>query len=73
MAYENMTYEVILQRMISRVVEKDSTIDVREGSIVFNALAGAAIELAIAYTVIDNALLERFVKTASREYLYLAC
>lgn len=73
MAYENMTYEVILQRMIGRVVEKDPTIDVREGSIVFNALAGAAIELAIAYTVIGNALLESFVKTASREYLYLAC
>lgn len=73
MAYENMTYEVILQRMMNRVVEKYPNLDTREGSIIFNALAPAAVELAIMYTELDNTLNESFVATASREYLLMAC
>lgn len=73
MAYENMTYERILQRMIDRVQTQYPNIDMREGSIVFNALAPAALELAISYTELDNILNESFVQTASREYLMLAC
>ncbi len=44
--YENMTYENILNSMLGRV---PSTIDTREGSIIYNALAPAAYELAQAY------------------------
>lgn len=73
MAYENLTYEVILNRMINRVSEKYPNLDTREGSIIFNALASAAVELAIAYVEVDNVLRESFVKTASREYLLQAC
>ena len=73
MAYEDMTYEVIIQRMIDRVREEYPNLDTREGSILFNALAPAAIELAVLYTQLDNALAESFVSTASREYLLLAC
>ena len=73
MAYENMTYEVILKRMMDRVTEQYPNLDDREGSIIFNALAPAALELAIAYTEIDNSRNESFVDTASREYLLLAC
>jgi uncharacterized phage protein gp47/JayE len=73
MAYEEMTYEVILQRMIDRVVAQDPNLDIREGSIIFNALAPAATELAIAYIELDNALQESFVNTASREYLLIGC
>lgn len=73
MAYENMTYEIILQRMMERVTSKYPNLDNREGSIIFNALAPAAIELAIMYTELDNALKESFVNTASREYLLIAC
>ena len=73
MAYENMTYEAILGRMIDRVVTQDPNVDIREGSIIFNALAGAAIELAIAYTELDNTRRESFVNTASREYLWIGC
>ena len=47
--------------------------DDREGSIIFNALAPAAIELAIAYMELDNVRNESFVDTASREYIFLAC
>lgn len=73
MAYEDMTYEVILQRMIDRVAIDYPNLDTREGSILFNALAPAAIELAIMYTELDNALAESFVNTASREHILIAC
>lgn len=73
MAYENMTYEHILQRMMNRIVEKYPNLDNREGSIIFNAIASAAIELAIAYSELNNTRAESFVNTASREYLLLGC
>lgn len=73
MAYESMTYEVILKRMLDRVTTDYPNLDTREGSVIFNALAPAALELAIAYTELDNILAESFVSTASRHYLYLAC
>lgn len=73
MAYENMTYEFILQRMMDRVSDSYPNIDTREGSILFNALAPAAVELAIMYTELDNCINESFVNTASREYLLLGC
>ena len=73
MAYEDMTYENILERMMQRVTTYYPNLDNREGSIIFNALAPAAMELAIAYIELDNVLNESFVRTASREYLYLAC
>lgn len=73
MAYEDMTYETILQRMINRVIEQYPTIDYREGSIVFNALAQAAIELAIIYTELDNTRKESSVGTASREGILQGC
>lgn len=73
MAYEEMTYEVILQRMMDRVTASYPNIDNREGSILFNALAPAALELAIMYTELDNAISESFVDTASREYLLIGC
>lgn len=73
MAYEDMTYEVILQRMMDRVTTEYPNLDTREGSILFNALAPAAVELAIMYTELENAINESFVNTASREYILLAC
>lgn len=73
MAYEDMTYEGILQRMMNRVSISYPNIDTREGSILFNALAPAAVELAIAYVELNNVLNETFVATASREYILLAC
>ena len=73
MAYENISYELVLNRMIDRVKQEDSNLDTREGSIIYNALASAAIELAIAYCELDNILKESFADTASREYLYRKC
>ena len=73
MAFDNMTYENILNRMVEHVTSSYPDLDTREGSILFNALAPAAMELAIAYSELDNVLAESFVETASREYLYVAC
>jgi uncharacterized phage protein gp47/JayE len=64
--YKNMTYEFIIQRMLSRVL---SSIDRREGSVIFDALAPAAAELAQMYIEADVILNETFADTASRDYL----
>ena len=73
MIFEDMTYENILHRMIGRVTEKYPNLDTREGSILFNALAPAALELAVMYTEIENAINESFVETATREYILKGC
>lgn len=73
MAYEEVTYEAILQRMIERIKVKYPNLDIREGSLIFDALAPAALELAVMYTELDNTRNESFVKTASREYILIAC
>lgn len=73
MAYEDMTYEVILQRMMDRVTAKYPNLDNREGSIIFNALAPAALEMAVMYTELNNALNQSFVSTATRSFMLIAC
>lgn len=66
MNYENMTFEVIMKRLLERI---PNNMDKREGSIIYDALAPAAIELALLYIefgIIEN---ESYADTASREYL----
>lgn len=64
--YENITYEDILQRMLDRV---PNTVDKREGSIIYDALASAAVELQLMYIELDVIMNESFADTASRDYL----
>lgn len=64
--YENITYEDILQRMLDRIPDD---IDKREGSIIYDALAPAAVELQLMYIELDVILTETFGDTASRDYL----
>ncbi|HWQ76939.1 MAG TPA: baseplate J/gp47 family protein [Syntrophomonas sp.] len=64
--FESQTYEVILARMLARV---PATFDKREGSMIYDALAPAAAELAQAYINLDVALDEGFADTASLAYL----
>ena len=66
--YENMTYENILAGMLERVA---SPVDKREGSLVWDALAPAAFELARLYQALELVLQEGFADTASRAYLVL--
>jgi uncharacterized phage protein gp47/JayE len=61
-----VTYEEILKRMLSKI---PSAIDKREGSMIYNALAPAAVELAQMYIELDVILNETFADTASRENL----
>ena len=64
--YENVTYEDILQRMLDRI---PNSMDKREGSIIYDALAPAAVELQLMYIELDVIMNESFADTASREYL----
>lgn len=61
-----VTYNDILKRLLERVPEG---IDKREGSIVYDALAPAAMELRLLYLAIEEALDDTFADTASREFL----
>jgi uncharacterized phage protein gp47/JayE len=64
--YEAQTFEVILQRMLDRV---PADLDKRQGSIIYDALAPAAAELAQMYIELDVALRLGFGETSSGEYL----
>ena len=67
--YEDVTYDIILKRMLTKSLQYDSNIDTREGSIIYNALAPAAVELQNMYIQLDTVLNESFGDTASRTYL----
>jgi uncharacterized phage protein gp47/JayE len=64
--YENMTFPFILQRMLDGVAEGT---DKREGSVIYDALAPCALELAMLYARLDAATDEAFADTAGREML----
>jgi len=64
--FENMTYENILADMLSRVT---SDIDKREGSIIYDALAPAAYQLAQVYFNLNNFIDLVSGDTAVGEYL----
>jgi Uncharacterized homolog of phage Mu protein gp47 len=66
---EMPTYQTILMRMIERVKQADSNLDTREGSVIFNALAPAAVELVNMYIQLNTILNETYADTATREYL----
>ena len=67
---DQMTYEYILKRMLARV---PGTVDKREGSVIYDALAPAAAELAKTYMELDVVMDETFVDTCSLQYLMLRC
>jgi len=67
--FESITFETILQRMLDRVTAANPNIDTREGSLIYTALAPAAVELQNMYIQLDTILNETFADTASREYL----
>lgn len=68
--YENITFESIIQRMLDRI---PNTFDKREGSVIYDALAPAAVELQNVYISIDAVLNESFADTQSRKYLIKRC
>lgn len=64
--YENVTFESIMERMLATV---PSTMDKREGSVIYDAIAPAALELQNLYIELDTVLNETFADTASLYYL----
>ena len=67
---DQMTFEAILSSMLDRV---PNTVDKREGSVIYDALAPAAAEMAKAYIELDVIMDETFVDTASMQYLMMRC
>ncbi len=64
--YESISAESLLARMLARVPD---FIDKREGSIIYDALMPAAIELKKLYIELDVVMNETFADTATRTYL----
>lgn len=64
--YENITYEMIRDRMLARLPER---LDKREGSVIWDTHSPTAIELQILYLELDVILREAYGDTASREFL----
>lgn len=65
-----MTYDEIMERMLSNVPD---SYDKREGSIIWDALSPAAIELNNLYMEFESMLNESYGDTATREYLIRIC
>ena len=64
--YENVTYELLLKRMLDRV---KNNMDKREGSVIYDSTAPAAVELQNVYIALDTILRETFADSASLYYL----
>lgn len=64
--YEHITFESIMESALARV---PSTMDKREGSVIWDAIAPAAVELQNLYIELDVILKETFADTASLFYL----
>lgn len=68
--YEHITFETIMNNMLNAI---PADIDKREGSIIWNALAPAAVELQNAYIELDALMDETFADTAGGEFLERRC
>ena len=64
--FEDQTFDAILTRMLNRV---SNTLDKREGSIIYTALAPIAVELAQAYADLDVFMRLTFARTADGDFL----
>ena len=64
--FDHMTFEALMKRMLARVPDN---IDKSEGSIIWDAIAPAAVEFTEAYIALNAVLNETFADTATREYL----
>ncbi|MFV9831966.1 baseplate J/gp47 family protein [Bacillus stercoris] len=64
--FEDQTFEAIMERMLNSI---SADIDTREGSVIYNALAPAAAELAKSYIWLDTVLELVFSDTAQGEFL----
>ncbi len=71
--FDDISFESLIERMLDRIVEQNSNIDIREGSVIYNAVAPAAYELIEVYIEMKKIYDESFADTASRESLVKRC
>mgnify|MGYP000867896076 FL=1 len=64
--FEHMEFEVIMRQMLEKV---PNNLDKRQGSIIYDALAPAAAELAQMYIALEDTLNLAFASTSRDEYL----
>jgi uncharacterized phage protein gp47/JayE len=64
--YEDQTFEVILQRLLDRIPDD---VDKRKDSVIYDALAAAALEIEQIYIEFDNNLELGFADTSNGEWL----
>ena len=65
---DGMSFDEIMERCLARV---DDSLDKREGSIIYDALAPACIELETWYMYLEHILNQAFADTAERDFLIL--
>lgn len=70
MNFEQYTYENLLADALANVPD---TVDKREGSIIYDALAPACYKLAECYMQLNDVVLETFAATATGDYLAARC
>lgn len=68
--YEDITQELLLERMLSRVAD---TMDKRPSALIYDTHSAAAIELKNLYIELEYLVQNSFGDTAAREYLILLC
>lgn len=66
--FQSFTFEMLMNRMLDYVPDD---LDKREGSVIWDALAPAALELETAYLFLDFVLNQSFADTADRDFLLL--
>lgn len=64
--FEDQTYDIILQRMLAKAPPE---VDTREGSILFDTCASAAMEIFLLYAALDYFFKNTFADTAERKFL----
>ena len=68
--YGNMTDDFLRERMLGRIAER---MDTRPSSLIYDAHAAAAMELAVLYVELDYLIKNSYGDTAARESLILLC
>lgn len=66
--FENYTFTKMMDDVLNGIPD---SLDKREGSIIYDALAPAVVELSVMYQMLDEIIRNSFGDTADREYLVL--
>lgn len=68
--FEDKTFDALLREKLALL---PASLDTREGSVIYDALAPNTLEAAMLYTALDAILRESYADTASFEYLVKRC